>query len=688
MGQNTADDQGRGDVYYLFASDPKYRFGDSLGIPPDLGGVICRAEDKATADLLVELHAERYANSGLGLVARPASDFSSRAYIDLAAHLWRLEEIVSNLGSEYHPCDDRLEAMAICAKRLWELEELIAAGGKLAASDKSVADQGGPETEYFLRLILRDPATDPREVISFYSLRDSNDALLVSRLARLFTLKYTSHDAGTQPWEQPEFDYTPVAELAPDDVFLTREDIARFSESDTSFPKHAENYFRNLVLLGHDRQEIGSFCHHQAAVWEKQLREHKPTAALGEARRKADNSSQSFYLYASSEGTPKMNCGTVFYKVKGQSLAESLCGLFRKEYSDNSGCPTFLYKDASSVPLDEQVLLDETLDELWFYDDPDRGVYDPPPPREMHLRAQYAHRAQRLEERLRHRMDEGQSDEGDAPNPDELPQMSPEERQNSGLILLMLLAQAYYKMLECTISMASWCGALDIELNQSYLWTVQNLTNLLKNHGDLRDFPMEFEPLFPDLYPSTIRDCDWEDMVAPEAERFLSTVQQYVHSRGIHDPEEGSPSWVFIEMFRPSINTAIEEASAYHKRMRQHRQRLFGSGSGSAKDKPEAALSSTGDRPAEPQAAGGDEEGTPHSPGTVTEQDAPPTKSSRKRGRPRDTDPEKDKRIYDAWQSAHYSTYAGLAKELPGNMKAKDVRRAIDRHRHRMRRKE
>jgi len=48
--------------------------------------------------------------------------------------------------------------------------------------------------------------------------------------------------------------------------------------------------------------------------------------------------------------------------------------------------------------------------------------------------------------------------------------MPAEDRRNSGLNLLFLLAQAYYKILECVISTASWCCALDLELNDSSLW--------------------------------------------------------------------------------------------------------------------------------------------------------------------------------------------------------------------------
>jgi hypothetical protein len=159
--------------------------------------------------------------------------------------------------------------------------------------------------------------------------------------------------------------------------------------------------------------------------------------------------------------------------------------------------------------------------------------------------------------------------------------MPVEDRRNSSLNLLFLLAQAYYKILECVISTASLCCALDLELNESYLWTIMSLKNLLTNHEDLRDFPGKFEPAFPDLYPSTIRDVDW-DMVAPDAEQFLSTVQRYVRSSGIYPPEESLPAKVFVEMFRPSVNTAIERAVVYNKRMREYARSAFGEASGMA----------------------------------------------------------------------------------------------------------
>ena len=151
--------------------------------------------------------------------------------------------------------------------------------------------------------------------------------------------------------------------------------------------------------------------------------------------------------------------------------------------------------------------------------------------------------------------------------PEEL-QMPAKEQEVSGLIVLQLLAQAYYKVLESVITMSNWCSSLDLELNQSYLWVTGTISNLLKNHEDLKDFPCNFEPLFSDLYPTTVRDWEWDDMVAPHAEDFLSTVQKYVHQKGTHSLEKGSSGWIFVEMFRESVDVAINRALAYNNRMR------------------------------------------------------------------------------------------------------------------------
>lgn len=172
-----------------------------------------------------------------------------------------------------------------------------------------------------------------------------------------------------------------------------------------------------------------------------------------------------------------------------------------------------------------------------------------------------------------------QNDSTDSPNAtaeDLLRGIPEEDDRNSGLILLMLLAQAYYKMLEATTSISDWLTMMDLELNSSYMWTVQNLTNLLNNHKHLRDFPEKFEPIFEDLYPTTIADVEWQLMVAPHADGFLSAVQRYVVKKGTYEPEEGSPAWIMVQLFRPGVETAIERASNYNRRLRKAQKAMFG----------------------------------------------------------------------------------------------------------------
>lgn len=166
------------------------------------------------------------------------------------------------------------------------------------------------------------------------------------------------------------------------------------------------------------------------------------------------------------------------------------------------------------------------------------------------------------------------TDLADTPKPadDVPPPLSAADLRASGLNLLLLTAQAYYKMLESVLR--SPCQALDLDLNQHYLWTVSTIENLLKNNPELRDFPDKFEPLVPDLYPSTVLDYDWQDFAAPQVEGFLAAVQKYVFGKGgAADLVQGSPAWIFVEMFRPNIIESIEKADAYNGRMQQHLQR-------------------------------------------------------------------------------------------------------------------
>jgi hypothetical protein len=172
-----------------------------------------------------------------------------------------------------------------------------------------------------------------------------------------------------------------------------------------------------------------------------------------------------YYLFASSFEVPAESPRSVFYRVKGESMAKSLCDLFTGEYADESGnTTTFSFKSGATFSMGQQVLMDESLESMAVYDDPDPGIYDPPPPASVITLAQYSLRANKWQQSLRERSRDLESDvdsnkpeaeRKDDSAADDLPLMPAEEKRNSGLILLMLLAQAYYKMLEASISMAS-----------------------------------------------------------------------------------------------------------------------------------------------------------------------------------------------------------------------------------------
>jgi len=151
-------------------------------------------------------------------------------------------------------------------------------------------------------------------------------------------------------------------------------------------------------------------------------------------------------------------------------------------------------------------------------------------------------------------------------NPDKA-EMPVDDRRNSALALLFLLAQAYHRILESVISKAAWCCQFDQELNQSYDWTITSIARLLANHPDLRDFPSKFEPAFPDLCPSTILDFEWQGELATDVEQFVNSVRRYVQSKDYQPPVKKSAGWIFVELFRPSVDRAVQRAVAYGKRM-------------------------------------------------------------------------------------------------------------------------
>jgi hypothetical protein len=73
--------------------------------------------------------------------------------------------------------------------------------------------------------------------------------------------------------------------------------------------------------------------------------------------------------------------------------------------------------------------------------------------------------------------------------------------------------------------------------------------------------------------------------------------------------------------------------------------------------------------------------------GASPHQDQPggqPKPRGKRKGRPTDTDLKKDERIFSKWNAREFSSYADFA--LKHNMKEREVRHAVDRHRQRIQR--
>jgi hypothetical protein len=124
------------------------------------------------------------------------------------------------------------------------------------------------------------------------------------------------------------------------------------------------------------------------------------------------------YLFALSAGTQNLTAATVFYEVRGEAIAQSLCTLFDGEYAHTDGHPSFHWQAADTVSPHDQILLEEALEQLAVYANHGPTLYDPAPPKDALLRARYALRARRWEHLLRRRISrEGLDPPGILPRP-------------------------------------------------------------------------------------------------------------------------------------------------------------------------------------------------------------------------------------------------------------------------------
>ncbi len=174
--------------------------------------------------------------------------------------------------------------------------------------------------------------------------------------------------------------------------------------------------------------------------------------------------SPAFYLFALPRGKTAEAVDTVFFEADYEALAKVLCRLFEMEYG--TGGMKFTSKPVAEFSPEAHVLFEEALNWLDVYDEPDRQVYDPPPSEELRRRAQFMLRAKNWTKILKAKRGTGAVKLTNDTASGEIPTMAPEDQRNGGLNLLLLLAQAYYALLEKTVS--SSCHSFDLELNDSY----------------------------------------------------------------------------------------------------------------------------------------------------------------------------------------------------------------------------
>ncbi len=237
---------------------------------------------------------------------------------------------------------------------------------------------------------------------------------------------------------------------------------------------------------------------------------------------------------------------SVFYRVQNKAVAKELCAALANEHTAVNGFPKFHYVEAATLsPADQAHFHTEFA---WFEFLRTRichegcpGTEIPPPPAVMKARFHHAACAQVQEKEGRVK-----------------------SSKNEALNLLLVVAQAYYKMLELAIGCPD--PVLDLELNTAYRCVIKSLKKILRDYECLQDFPAPFTPVVPNLCPMTLRDLKWKD-VAVNAEIFLGTVHEYVTTNGIRSPEPESAAGRTLALAGKEIDTAIERATAYRRRM-------------------------------------------------------------------------------------------------------------------------
>src|SRR4051794_19415469 len=101
-----------------------------------------------------------------------------------------------------------------------------------------------------------------------------------------------------------------------------------------------------------------------------------------------------YYLHVRDTSATPISPHTAFFQTSSDRAAHLLCRALAEEFPPPH---RFDFQPMDSLRPEELLLYQESIDELFMYDDPDPGVYEPRPEPMTLVRAQLASRAAKLE---------------------------------------------------------------------------------------------------------------------------------------------------------------------------------------------------------------------------------------------------------------------------------------------------
>lgn len=127
------------------------------------------------------------------------------------------------------------------------------------------------------------------------------------------------------------------------------------------------------------------------------LQAHTPHAGTPETP------SSGFYIYMSSPNGCVCNSSSALYLCDDKDIAIAICRLCKRSFVPEGDDTGFYIKPVDEVSPDDQLLIEEKLDDLRLYDDPDPGLYEHRVSNETLMQAQYAIQAAKWERRMKDR---------------------------------------------------------------------------------------------------------------------------------------------------------------------------------------------------------------------------------------------------------------------------------------------